>query len=195
MLTRRETDAITVVGMDPSLRNWGLAKGTYYPHSGQLDITQFDVIQAVIEEGKSVRNNSKDLSAAQQLAKAATQFMAGAKAVFVEVPHGSQSARAAASYGICIGILGAMRAQEISFFELSEADVKAATVGKKTKTTKREVIDWAMKRFPTAPWPMKTEKGVQSVVEGRAEHMADATGAIVAGIASQQFQQLLTFIR
>jgi hypothetical protein len=178
-LTRRETDAITVVGMDPSLRNWGLAKGTYYPHSGQLDIVTLDVIQAVIEDGKSVRNNSKDLSAAQQLAKAATQFMAGAKA----------------SYGICVGILGAIRAQDISFFELTEAEVKAATVGKKSKTTKREVIDWAMKRFPTAPWPMKTEKGVQSVVEGRAEHMADATGAIVAGIASQQFQQLLTFIR
>ena len=195
VLTRRASDAIVVVGMDPSLRNWGLSKATYYPITGELEVTVLDIVNPSVPDGKQVRNNSKDLACAQQLSQGAAAFCMGAKAVFVEVPHGSQSARAMASYGICLGVLGALRAQGVTFFEVSEAEVKLATIGKNKKVTKIEMIEWAMKQHPNAPWPMKVEKGVQSVVEGKAEHMADATGAIHAGIASVPFQQLLTLLK
>lgn len=191
---RRNTDRIIVVGFDPSLRNWGIAKGIYLPAEASLIIDYLDVEKPVITESKQVRNNSKDLDSAEQLAKAAWKVAEGAQAIFVEVPHGSQSARSMASYGVCVGVLGALRSIGIPFFEVSEGEVKKATTGNK-QATKVETIAWAMGKHPEAPWPMKVTHGVPTVVAGTAEHMADAIGAIYAGLASKPFQQVLPFIK
>lgn len=190
---RRSNDQLTVVGFDPSMSNWGIAKGIYVPATNKLTIHHLDVEVPLLPESKQVRQNSKDLDRAQQLAKAVWEAAKDAQAIFVEVPHGSQSARASVSYAICIGILGALRNAGVSFFEVSEAEVKKATTGNK-KATKTETIAWAMGAHPEAPWPMKIEKGIPSVVAGKAEHEADAIGAIYAGIASKSFQQVLPFI-
>lgn len=190
---RRANDQFVVVGFDPSLRNWGIAKGIYTPAEQRLTISYLDVIRPVITEGKKIRNNAKDLEAAEQHATGAWTVIQDAQAVFVEVPHGSQSARASVSYGLCIGVLGALRTSAIPFYDVSEAEVKKATTGNR-KAEKAETIAWAMERHPEAPWPMQTQLGITSVVAGRAEHMADAIGAIYAGLASKPFQQALLLI-
>lgn len=46
-----------------------------------------------------------------------------------------------ASYGICVGVLGALRATGIPFFEVTPLKVKMASAGKKT-ATKLEMIQW-----------------------------------------------------
>lgn len=158
-----------------------------------LRIEHLDVIRPNQTTGKQVRQNSLDLEAAEGLAKAAMAYAQGAQAIFVEVPVGSQSARPALAIGVCIGVLGALRATGIPFFEVTPNEVKLISVGKKD-ATKMEMIDWAMKKHPEAPWPMKTEKGVVSVVAGTAEHEADATAAIYAGINSNAFKQMLSFL-
>lgn len=186
-----QADRILVVGMDPSLRNWGLAKAWLDLSTMTLDIVDLHVIQPVIEDNKQVRNNSKDLSAATQLAMAAIRFIHDARAVFVEVPHGSQSARAMASYGVCVGILGTMRAHGMAFFELSESEVKGATIPGIKKPTKSDMIHWATSLYPLAPWA--THNGVISAA--RAEHQADAVGAIHAGLKLSSFQQMLALTR
>lgn len=196
MQARRSTDVLTVVGFDPSMKNWGIARGHLtIPNGGHLDIVNLDVIQPSLPTGKQVRNNSKDLDRAEQLAKGAWAAAQGADAIFVEVPHGSQSARAMASYAICIGVLGSLRAQGIPFFELSESQVKLVTLGKKNKTTKQDMIDWAVKQHPTAPWPVYQQNGATykkgELDVGRAEHMADAVGAIYAGLRDKLFQQMI----
>lgn len=99
-----------------------------------------------------------------------------------------------ASYGICVGVLGALRAQGIPFFEVNAAEVKLASFGKKD-ASKLDMIEWAMKKHPEAPWPMFKQNGVDQVSQGKAEHMADATAAIYAGIASKTFQQVLPFLK
>jgi Holliday junction resolvasome RuvABC endonuclease subunit len=190
---RRATDRFVVVGFDPSLRNWGVAKGIYVPAEKKLVIEYLDVIHTQHDDSKQVRNNSKDLETAQQLCKGAWEASEGAQAIFVEVPHGSQSARAMASYGICVGVLGALRTAGIPFFEVSESEVKKATTGNR-KATKTETIAWAMAKHPEAPWPMYSRNGQLLVSEAKAEHMADAIGAIYAGLASKPFQQLIPFI-
>jgi len=194
LIPRRSTDVIRVVGFDPSLRNWGIAKGIYIPMSGIIEIEEMAVTKALINDGKQVRQNSQDLEAASQLAKAAIEAAQGAQAIFVEVPVGSQSARAMASYGVCVGVLGALRAMGIPFFEVNPQEVKLATGLTKT-ASKAQMIAWAMSAQPNAKWPMQTKKGVQSVVESTAEHMADACAAIYAGILSNPFQQALAFIK
>lgn len=189
------TKPIRVVGMDPAMRNWGIAIGLYNPHMADwIHIEKLDVIQPVLPKGKQVRQNSLDLESAYQLAEGAALAAKGAQAIFVEVPVGSQSARAMASYGLCVGVLGALRTMNIPFFEVTPLEVKLAAVGRKT-ATKQEMIDWAMRRHPETNWPRYTQKGEVFVSEAKAEHMADAVGAIYAGIASNPFQQLLPFLK
>lgn len=183
---------IKVVGYDPSLRNWGISKG-FLSKDLQLQVQEVSIICPVLPTGKQVRQNSLDLEAARQLCKGAIAAAEGAKAIFVEVPIGSQSARAMASYGICVGVLGALRATGIPFFEVTPTEVKVAAVGYKN-ATKLEMIQWATTKHPEANWPTYKRNGVSIVSESQAEHMADATAAIYAGVNTAQFQQILPFL-
>ena len=184
---------IRVVGMDPSLRNWGLAIGHYNLATGNLRIEEIGLINPVLSTGKQVRQNSLDLSSADQLFSKALHAAQGAHAVFVEVPVGSQSSRAMASYGICVGVLGAIRSSRVPLYEVTPTEVKLAGAGNKT-ATKLEMIEWAVKTHPEATWPTYRRNGKDHLSEAQAEHMADAVAAIHAGIKSQPFQQLLPLL-
>lgn len=166
-----------------------MAAGDYCTESGSLHINEVMVTKPILPTGKQVRQNSKDLHAAHQLAEGAITFARRADALFVEVPVGSQSARAMASYGICVGILAALRAFDIPFFEVTPTEVKVTATGRRT-ATKQEMISWASERHPEAPWPYQTKRGVTSIVEGSAEHMADAVGAIHAGLQTSEYKQM-----
>jgi Holliday junction resolvasome RuvABC endonuclease subunit len=187
-----DANGLRVVGFDPSLRNWGVSKGilSVSLDKPSLYIQDVSVICPVLPTGKQVRQNSLDLESAKQLCHFALQAAKDAQAIFVEVPVGSQSARAMASYGICVGVLGALRATGIPFFEVTPTEVKVAAVGYKN-ATKQEMIQWAVSKHPEANWPMFRGQ----VSEAKAEHMADATAAIYAGLACNSFQQMLPFLR
>lgn len=187
------TKHIRVVGFDPSLRNWGIAQGVLSRVDSSLQIHNVGVITPVLSKGKQVRQNSLDLESAKQLCSAAIKAAEGAQAIFVEVPVGSQSARAMASYGICCGVLGALRATGIPFFELTPTEVKLAGPGY-ANASKKDMIQWAMGKHPEANWPMYMEHGKQVLSEAKAEHIADATAAIYAGIACNSFQQMKLFL-
>lgn len=184
---------LTFVGLDPSLRNWGMAIGSYDLDAKQLQIQELAVTCPELSKGKQVRQNSLDLESAFQLYKGAIAAAEGAHAVFVEVPVGSQSARAMASYGICVGVLGALRANGIPFFEVTPNEVKLAGPGDKA-ASKKTMIEWAMFKHPEANWPTYKQNGKSMVSEAKAEHQADAVAAIYAGISCNAFQQMLPFM-
>lgn len=186
---------IKVVGLDPSLRNWGIAQGTVVlGQPSSLQIQTVDVINPILCKGKQVRQNSLDMESAKQLCEGAIKASEGAQAIFVEVPVGSQSARAMASYGVCVGVLGSLKAMGIPIFEVSPAEVKLAGAGKKT-ASKQDMIDWAVAKHPEANWPTYKKNGEVLINTAKAEHQADATAAIYAGMACSSFQQLLPFLR
>ena len=187
------TRNIEVVGQDPSLRHWGLAKGTYNLDSKKLTIHTLALVEPVLPSGKQVRQNSKDVESAVQLTEGALAAAQGSHATFIEVPVGSQSARAMCGYGVCVGILGALRCGGIPFFEVTPTEVKVATTGY-ANAKKRDMIQWAVKAHPEATWPEYVRKGVTKVSEAQAEHMADAIGAIYAGLKSNSFQQMLAML-
>ena len=170
--------------MDPSLRNWGLAVGVLDITDGMLRMDQGLVIRPKEETSKPVRKNSKDMEIAEILSKELKPFVYGAQVIFVEVPVGSQSARAMASYGVCVGILGAFRAHGISIIEVTALEVKQALTGVRL-ATKDMMIQQARKLYPDLPLPMHRGK-----IAGEAEHIADAIGAIHAGARTPMFQQL-----
>lgn len=181
---------LNIVGLDPSLNNWGIAQGHICLDTELITIKELSVICPVLPKGKQVRQNSKDLEAANQLAIGTWEAVKAAQVIFVEVPVGSQSARAMASYGICVGILGSLRANAIPFFEVTPTEVKLAATNSKV-ATKRQMIDFALEKHPEAPWPKYTKNGQVLITEGKAEHMADAIAAIYAGIRLPMFQQFL----
>lgn len=178
--------------MDPSLNNWGLCSATYCTDTGNIDVQQIDVIQPTKNTHKQVRQNSKDLDVANQLVTGAHAFIQGAQAVFVEVPVGSQSARSMAAYGVCIGIIGALKTMPVPFIEVTPTEVKMAAVGSKT-ASKTDMIDWALAQHPSANWPTQRKKGRLSVIYSKAEHMADAVAVIYAGIQLPTFNAMVSF--
>ena len=184
---------LQVVGFDPSLRNWGIATGVIDIQEHHLVIQNMRVTTPVLPQTKQIRQNSLDLESARQLYEDAYAFAKEAQAIFVEVPVGSQSARAMVSYGICVGVLGSLRASGIPFFEVTPTEVKKASCGKPT-ATKHEMITWAMNQHPEAPWPMYPQHNKLLVSEAKAEHMADAIGAIYAGVRDNQFKQWFNLI-
>lgn len=177
---------IKVLGLDPSLNNWGIAAGTYDTTTKRLTIKHVNVIQRLKDDSKRVRQNSKDLAAAQAILKGLQPYLVEKPVVFAEVPIGSQSARAMASYGICVGILGAIRAMGTPFFEVTPNEVKLAATGNKN-ATKADMIAYGLREHPEANWPRKRDG---TVTAASAEHMADACAAILAGVAGNEFQQL-----
>lgn len=193
-MVQASTRIVKVVGQDPSLRNWGLAVGYLNLDTLALEVESLNLTNPDLPKGKQVRQNSSDLESAYQLYKNACAVSMDASAVFVEVPVGSQSARAMASYGICVGVLGALRANGIPFFEVTPTEVKLASVGIKT-ATKQEMIQWAMLAHPEANWPIYKQHGKDVVSEAKAEHMADAIAAIYAGLSCNAFKQVLPFIK
>lgn len=187
---------IKIVGMDPSLSNWGIALATLDIETMELEIDGLSVIHTDPEKDKKVRKvvrkNSEDLDRCKLLHKGAIAATEGRRMVFVEVPVGSQSSRAMASYGASIGVLAAV-GHALPMIQVSPNEVKMAGCGIKT-ATKGEMIEAMMKRYPNAPWPIKTVKGVEVPIASKCEHMADACAAIEAGIATDEFRQLLAII-
>ncbi len=184
-----KSDLLTVVGFDPSLRNWGMAKGTYNIKTNEVDIHHVDITQPVLSKSKQVRQNSLDIESASQLYSKALDYIKTADVVFIEVPVGSQNARAMASYGICIGVIAALDS-DTQMIQLTPTEVKLASFGKAT-ATKSEMISWAVGKHPSINWPTHNGK----INNSSAEHMADAVASIYAGVSNNQFLQLLNLYR
>lgn len=180
---------IPVLGMDPSLTNWGLAFSQLDLTTGFLDDPELLLVSPTKIDHKQVRQNSKDIYVAEQLSAPVFEYAKKSKVVFVEVPVGSQSARAMASYGVCIGILGFLRSQGIQLIEVTPLEVKFALSGDK-HATKEKMIDKAVGYYPNSNWPKRSGKIVQ-----KAEHLADAVGSIHAGVKTQAFQNLIRLFK
>lgn len=178
---------IPVLGMDPSLRHWGLSEATLDLTTGVLSTPVGTVIEPKDLTGKNIRVNSNDQWLAEQLARPVLEASKKAQCIFVEVPIGSQSARAMASYAICVGILGVLRAMGISYIQVAPDDNKRVFTGNKN-ATKKDMINQLINHYPEVILPRG--KTVGSIGD-KAEHIADATAAIHAGVRTTEFQTLL----
>tara|TARA_B100000929_G_scaffold108179_1_gene85732 strand:- start:48402 stop:48983 length:582 start_codon:yes stop_codon:yes gene_type:complete len=181
------SDEIRVTGIDPSFSNFGYAHGTLNMETGVLTNLQVELRESPpVKAKKQVRQNSKDLERAQIQFEGLSNICKQSDMVFVEIPVGSQSARAMASYGVCIGLLASI---QIPMIQVTPTEVKVAATNKKT-ASKKEMIEWATQAYPDAGWLTKKVKGIVSFTD-KNEHPADALAAIYAGVKTEQFQQLL----
>lgn len=176
---------LRVAGLDPSMSNFGMVKGDLDLTTGDLSIIDVTLSTTTPDSNnKTVRKNSQDLSRARLLSIALVDFLNDVDMVFVEIPVGSQSARAMASYGMCIGVLSQVNHPLI---QVTPTEVKVAATGLKT-ATKQQMIDWATTTYPKANWLKKIVKGVITYTNAN-EHLADAMAAIHAGVRTDEFKQ------
>lgn len=179
---------VKVLGMDPSLSNWGLCLTQVDLQSRQIvSVDEVAVISPKEFNNKQVRKNCQDIDRARQLNNGILPYVLDAHVIFVEVPHGSKSARAMASYGICVGILACLSKP---FFQVSERESKLCIFGKAT-ASKDEMISWATTKWPDAPWARKRDGSLLGLVE----HQADALAAIESGLVSAPFLESLAFLQ
>lgn len=186
-----------IVGFDPSLSNWGVALATLDLDTLEINVSGLHVIQTEPEKDKKmrkvVRKNSEDLERAKLLYKGAADAAEGRWLAFVEIPVGSQSSRAMASYGCCIGVLAAV-GQVIPVIQVTPNEVKLAGCGIKT-ASKEEMIQAMIAKHPAAPWPVKTVKGFNTPIASKCEHLADAIASIEAGIKTDEFKRAVAMMR
>lgn len=183
---------IPVAGMDPSFTHWGIAKANLCLDSGELSTPQLTIIEPEKLNTKQIRVNSSDMFRSEQLAEEVLRVAQSCKVMFVEVPVGSQSARAMTSYGVCVGILGMLRSMGHQIIEVTASEVKYHLTGNKN-ATKQNMIDEAVKLYPNSNWPTRKLKGKVEITS-KAEHAADAIAAIHAGVHTPAFQTLMRLL-
>lgn len=176
-----------ILGLDPSMSNFGIVSAVLDVDTLNFEIEDMELVATVPSKNKKVRKNSDDLERARFIHSRLDKHLEGVSIVFVEVPHGSQSARAMASYGLCVGILGCI---EVPIIQLTEREVKLGSVGNKT-ASKQDSINWATSMHPNAPW-LKNSKGG---ILGKNEHLSDAVCAIHAGLRGDEMKNILSFTR
>ena len=185
---------IQVAGLDMTMSNLGFCR--FFLDLDTLDL-RLDVAGLVsTEKGnrKLVRANSDDLRRSIEIRQGVDRVAGGCDFVFAEVPSGSQSSRAALSFGITIGILASLR---VPLIQVMPSETKIHTVGRKT-ATKDEMIQWSYARYPQAPWQryqrdVKNRAGIlvhsAGDVHDDNEHMADAMAVVHAGLRTEEFQR------
>lgn len=180
-----------VMGFDPSMRNWGLAVANLDMDELEFEVTHIDVITNKLDKSKKkqVRKSSQNFDRAKRLHKSVLAEIEEhkPKALFVEMPHGSQNASSQLSYAMCITVIGAIANQTgLPVFQLSEAENKKA-MGLKGAITKQDMIDAVREVHPDAPWAKHKRNGEMVYTEGFNEHAADAIAAIRAGLETEEF--------
>lgn len=177
--------SIKVIAIDAAFSNMGLAAASIKING---DVICHDLL-LVSTEGQDkmvVRKSSNDLRRAQELVQALKEWTTkhGPQIAFAEVPSGSQSAAAARALGIAVGVLASC---SVPIIEVSPMEVKRLFGTGKKGATKEEIIDWACRKWPGAPW--KVFKGR---ITKNNEHLADAMATIAAGIKTPAFKQLMS---
>lgn len=180
---------IRIAGLDGSKTNFGIAIMDLDTESMDLSVVDLILVKTEKSKNKQVRASSDNLARSQAITEILFPALKGSVSAFIEVPSGGQSYDAVLGFGIVIGIYASL---PITTIEVSPAETKKAAVGTRT-ASKEEMIEWAVGKFPDAPWRMTKRKGVMVPVKDN-EHLADAVAIVHAGIRTPAFRQTIAML-
>lgn len=191
------SNKLCIVGMDPSYKNWGLCKGLYNTDTHKIHMQDVSLLKIPVVKNRKLRKQMTafekaeiDITRSIQLIKALDLYLQNCQVIFTEIPHGSQNSRAAVSMGILLALLGYIE-KDRKLIKVVANDIKLATIGH-AQATKNEIVDRAVSLCPNLNWPTSKCQEQKRIDYGTAEHMADAMGAIEAGINLPEFKSYLT---
>lgn len=181
---------ILIAGLDGSLRNFGVATAWLDLDTLQLEIKDLVLVKTEKSKDKMVRSSSENLSRAMELKRGVHEALKGVTTAFYEVPSGGQDYSAVLGFGIVIGTYAGL---PVPGCEVSPAETKMIAVGTRT-ASKDEMIEWALGKYPAAPWRTRKFKG-KIVPTKDNEHLADAVAVMEAGIVTPSFAQTVAILR
>lgn len=182
---------LRVAGIDPALQNMGMVKGDLDLTSLVFTPDEIKLIETKPTKVKGIRKNEDDLQRAVTLSEELSRFTEGCTIVFVELPVGSQSARAMVSYGVCIGMFSSLNQGKLVITQASEG--KRILTGDKN-ASKETMLNVACDKYRYLPWIYTTRKGVTTLAN-KNEHVADAIASVLAGIQTNKFKHLLEVLK
>jgi Holliday junction resolvasome RuvABC endonuclease subunit len=178
---------IKVMGIDAAFTNIGLALATVDltdPANPVVDVIDLHLIHTapMKKRPRGMPRSADDMRRAREAVNGIHEHIAKWQPdiIVAEVPFGSQSARASWALGIALGVLASIP----DLVEVTPMEVKAMS-GEK-HADKDWMIEWAMDLHPNAPWVTRKLKGNIVQVAGQNEHLADAVGAIYAGLSKRK---------
>lgn len=180
---------LKVVSFDPSTSNWGICKANIDLFTSEVSIDDLILVHTESEKLKGVRKDSDDIRRAKEVRHGMMEACKGAAIAISEIPFMNPGGYPAANYntGLVVGVLSSC---PIPLIQVFPKDVKLASVGVKN-AAKEEIIEWAMNKFPAAPWKMRKLRGNMVPTKDN-EHLADAVAAIFAAMETAQFQQMVS---
>lgn len=186
------SEIIKVAGLDPSLRNTGIALAQFDLATSEWSVDKVDIVQTVPQKSKTVRQNSDDYRAGREMIQGVDKVLReyGVTFCFAELPTGSQSARAQFAFGMTVAIMAGLTPPLI---QVQPSEVQIAALGRKG-ANKSAIIEWAVSKFPNAGWLLYERNGAtfkKGELKADNEHMADAVAAIAAGVNTVQFAQAM----
>lgn len=181
---------VRVAGLDGSKRNFGIAIIDIDVDTLEMEVVDLVLIKTEKDQTKQVRKSSDNLARAQEIAIGLDAKLDSVSSAFVEVPSGGKSYEAVLGFGIVIGLYASLK---VPVIEVSPSETKKAAVGTRT-ASKQEMIDWAVAKFPAAPW--RTRKLYGAIVPTNDnEHLADAVAIVHAGINTPAFKQTIAILK
>lgn len=173
------------MSVDPSLRATGVALG-HWDGRG-IEVERVHLIETEKTAAKTVRKNSDDLRCARLIHDELVRLRALHKPVvtIVEVPSGTQSARASWTLGVMLGLIAAL---PLPVVEVSPVEVKKGWAGSKA-ASKETMIALAVERYPGLGWLRHGGR-----ITGKNEHLADAVAIMHTGAVTAHFRELVRML-
>lgn len=183
---------IQVTGFDPAGKNFGTATCMVDVDTLSVEVVGLSLIKTKSEKLQGVRKVSDDIRRNKEILAGMHQSCRGSVFAISEIPYFNPSSYPAALWnagGVCM----ALAACTIPLIEVTPQEVKFAATGFRSGD-KQEMIDWAVKTYPDAPWITVKRAGKPSLTADN-EHLADAVAAVHAGLRTAQFATVLQMLR
>lgn len=179
---------INVLGLDGSIQNFGLAVGQIDPSTWEL-LSVSALVLSKTKKAEKTKRADDDLARFRKHWMTIETLIAidNPLHLFAEIPSGSRDVRAAFAFGGVTAILaGLTLSHEVT--TVTPMEVKVAATGVK-HADKEDVIAAMYERFPKAPWLTSKRPNAMNICKDDGlyltndnEHLADAIGAILAGL-------------
>jgi hypothetical protein len=184
---------IKVLGVDGSMSNFGMARCEIDTETFAIEVLDLTLAQVLSETSKTVVKTADNYRRACDIRAAFLACCADVALVMAEIPlmitpHPKMPPGAASlanhNSGLVIGVLAG---SPVPLIPVMPDDVKIAALNAR-RASKEEMIEWAMAKYPNAPWRMRKLHGKMVPVADN-EHLADAVAVVHAGVRTAQFMQ------
>lgn len=171
-----------IAGIDPALRNTGIAIAEFDSAKAKLIITDLYLVSTTPEI--NTMQGEDTLRRCKEIYKKVMEHTKDCELVVAEIPTGGSNNKTAFALGA--GFTAALVGLPQPLITVSPYEVKNAALPDYPAKlrNKAAMVAWAIEKHPEAPWPAYPFQGKFNPIKNidYIEHLADAIASIYAGL-------------